>query len=206
MENREIIVNGTYNDLVEYVKKNLLDEKTKKKLSIEEFDSISEALTDALIRYTEGIETALKSEEVSIGRETKPATWVDKKTNKSIAVTKSIREFVIGTIIALPTIIKDYVNGDKLSIVSTFLQIVISVYINNRRELNDKEMYLYSLGYYHIKEHNEHYFTIKDVITYDHNIDNLLDDMTEDSIKHIYSKLESYGLIKSAGGLYQIVF
>ena len=206
MEDKEIMVNGTYDALIKYVRGSILDKEMEKTIGEARFQKISEALTDAMIRYTEGIETACRSEDIMINKETNPVTWVSKKTNKAIAITRALKEFVRNSIISIPNAIANYADGGSLSIVSTFLQILIYAYINNSRELKDEEKYLYSLGYNFIKRKGGSYFSIDDIIECDEKTDKRLTRKTKDEIKSVYSALKSYGLIDSAGELYKIVF
>ena len=206
MEDKEIMVNGTYDALIKYVRGSILDKEMEKTIGEARFQKISEALTDAMIRYTEGIETACRSEDIMIKNETNPVTWVSKKTNKAIAVTRALKEFVRNSIISIPGVIANCADKDSLSIVSTFLQILICTYINNSRELKDDEKYLYSLGYNFIKGEGGNYFSIDDIIECDEKTDKRLAGKTKDEIKSVYFALESYGLIDSAGELYKIVF
>lgn len=206
MEGKEIMVSGTYEALIEYVQRSILDEEIKKTIGEDRFQKISEALTDAMIRYTEGIETACKSEDIMIKKETNSVTWVSKKTNKAIAITRVLKEFVRNSIISIPVVIVNYADENSLSIVSTFLQILIYAYINNSRKLKDEEKYLYSLGYNFIKGEGGNYFSIDDIIECDEKTDKRLAGKTKDEIKSVYFALESYGLIDSAGELYKIVF
>lgn len=206
MVDKEIMVSGTYEALIKYVQTSILDEEIKKTIGEARFPQISEALTDAMIRYTEGIETACRSEDIMIKNETNPVTWVSKKTNKAIAVTRALKEFVRNSIISIPGVIANCADKDSLSIVSTFLQILICTYINNSRELKDDEKYLYSLGYNFIKGEGGNYFSIDDIIECDEKTDKRLAGKTKDEIKSVYFALESYGLIDSAGELYKIVF
>ena len=60
MEDKEIMVNGTYDALIKYVRGSILDKEMEKTIGEARFQKISEALTDAMIRYTEGIETACR--------------------------------------------------------------------------------------------------------------------------------------------------
>lgn len=156
--NWEINVHGNFEELHHYVKNELLNaDETKKKLrELDKFElngcgaeEITVAITDALIRYTEGIDNAIESQEENSIDENQNVRWVSQDRRLSISITEAMK-YLINTLlfVIIDVIIVDREQIDREVVTTMVLSCVVQImqYVHqNIHELSKKEMYVYTI-------------------------------------------------------------
>lgn len=168
-------------------------------------NTIIESITEALIRYNEGIETVMKSDEVLRNHSEDYVMWVHSDGIHAISFTNALKEGIQKAIIELPF---TFFLGGKNKVIVTALQILISTVKNNSYSLKPDETYIYGLCCLTQKQETGEYFSTQDIQKINEqgkdgvNYKELNDEMLMNSL----ISLEKKGLIRKAGTLYKLLF
>lgn len=215
MSERYYTVEGNFTDLCNIVKQQF--GITKELINEEEngdalLQGITNTLTDALIRFSEGICTSLASQELFIEK-AQNVQYVSASGVHALSFSHTIKTTVIGCIISLPICFFEMFlrNDNGLFFVSTFFQILISQLVLNYKKLEEEESNIYALCTYEIYKKKTKWVEkdrIRELLNTDFKQKGRT--VSEGELKQIFDKklaiLCDYGILDIKGNLIKIIF
>lgn len=173
--------------------------------------SVADSITDALIRYTEDIATALSSEETIAADSSANVEWVNKDGIHAIAIQAGIQQLVLTLMSNIPSFILNWLTKDWGSAISTIIQILVTVWTNNNRILNEVESRVYALCVDYACSRKNKFFTAEEIARYYNDeikSNSVFQDveLTDDAIKDTCAILSQYHLLEPFGSSYRIVW
>lgn len=216
MSERYYTVEGNFTDLCNIVKqqfgitKELINEEENGDVLLQ---GITNTLTDALIRFSEGICTSLASQELFIEK-AQNVQYVSASGVHALSFSRTIKTTVIEYIKSLPICFFEmflYNNNNGLVFVSTFFQILISQLVLNHKKLEEEESSIYAFCAYEIYKKKTKWVEkdrIRELLNTDFKQKGKT--VSEGELKQIFDKklaiLCNYGILDVKGNLIKIIF
>lgn len=164
-------------------------------------------ITDALIRYQEGISCSLRSREEE-GSPDAEVQWISQDGQHAICLTKALKDFLVN--LFADGVVKLICHDLQLSslILSTFIQAMISLYMEYKRKLPDTERYVLALCYYLSAKKNIKIFTAATLVSFNLQFEGKegYSVLTEEIINECITSLKQYGFFEPCGDAYRIIY
>lgn len=220
MERERILtVRGSSDQLLQYIRNQFEGESMLSYIADEKERSDAErclyqGLTDALIRYNEGILSALASQETVVQTTLDNVKWVSNDGVHSISFSGSMKSLIDQLARSLPAFFFGWLTSQEYVFISTFLQAMVSALMDNINVLDNEEAYVYAICLDFTRVNKNKYFSVEDLCSHNEIINQGLETLNQFKVKHVSEEqieksclaLCEHKLLRHSGTRYKIIW
>lgn len=173
----------------------------------ENAEIMSSSVTDALIRYQEGISCSLRSKEEE-GSPDAHVQWISRDGLHAICVTENLKKILNRLLSGAAVQIICYKKSTLELVLSTFIQAAISLYMEYKRELMEPQGYVLALCYQLAVDRHMKIFTIDTLFSYnlEYKQKNNYMPLSKKEIEACITSLQRYGFFVPCGNGYRTIY